>query len=134
MSPTDGTGRKPPESKSSGPSVVLYIVAVAAGVTLLAMLFVRSSSLVIDYRHLLDLIDAHQPGVAGSPGIEIAQRQNDRVERLRLRNPREIRVGDRVVRGIVDVEPLGESGGRARTARGCGFRPTRAPRTRSKPN
>ena len=127
MNSTEGNGKKPSDGKANGPSVMLYIVAVAAGIMLLVMLFVKSSSMVISYRQLLDLVEAYQEGQPKPQGVEIEQRNNDRVERLRLTNPREIRVADRLVRGIVDVQPLGDSAGKTREKTGVRFQAYKSP-------
>ncbi len=127
MNQEDGNGRKQQDSKSGGQSVLLYIVAGAIGATLLVMLFVKNTSQVVTYQHLLELIEANQKGTLASgeqnqPGaIEFDQRRDDKVERIRLSNLREVKIGDRVVRGTIDIEKLGEPKSRTNPQPGVPF-------------
>ncbi|NLX54488.1 MAG: ATP-dependent zinc metalloprotease FtsH [Planctomycetaceae bacterium] len=70
------------------------------------MLLVKNSATVISYQHLLQLIDVCATSPGGS--IEIRRRQNERDQRWRLSNLRDLKIGDRVVRGLVDIERLDE--------------------------
>ena len=57
MNQDDRNSRRPPDAKSGGQSVLLYVAAAAVGVSLLVMLLVKNSATVISYQHLLQLID-----------------------------------------------------------------------------
>jgi cell division protease FtsH len=119
MNQEDRNARKPQDAKSGGQSVLLYVAAAAVGVSLVIMLLVKTSATVISYQHLLLLIDAS----ASSPGgaIEVVQRQNDKEQRLKLSNLRDIKIGDRIVRGLVDIERLGEPASKTNPRRGAPF-------------
>lgn len=102
MTQDEGNGRRQSDGKSSGQSVLLYVVAGVIGIALLVTLFVRNSATVITYQQLLELIEANRPGVEGTPGIEITERRNDKLARVYLSNLRDVRIGDRVIRGVID--------------------------------
>ncbi len=124
MNQDEGNGRKSQDGKPGGQSVLLYIVAAAIGVALVVMLFVKSSAYVVNYQQLLELIEANQKGVASTaksgtaearpahpgpedlpPGsIEFQQQRSGSTKRVRLSNLRDVKVGDRIVRGLVDIE------------------------------
>ena len=102
MNQEDGNGRKQQDGKPGGQSVMLYIAIGAIGVTLLVMMFVKSTATVVSYQHLIELVDANQPG--GSGVIEFKQPLNDSEELVRLSGLRDVKIGDGVVRGLVDIE------------------------------
>ncbi len=107
MSQENGNNRKQQEGRSGGQSVVLYLIAAAVGVSLLVMWVVKSSTYVISYQHLLQLVEANQKTVDGDGTIEVLeQRSGDHIDRVRYSNLRHIRVGDRTIRGVVDIEKL----------------------------
>ncbi len=108
MNQDDGNSKKQQDGKPSGQNVLLYIVAGAIGATLLVMLFVKSNATVISYQHLLELVDANQP--SGSGQIEFKQQVKDKAKKeevVRLSNLREVKIGDRVVRGLIDIDRPG---------------------------
>jgi cell division protease FtsH len=107
MSQENGNNRKQQEGRAGGQSVVLYLIAAAVGVSLLVMWVVKSSTYVISYQHLLQMVEANQKSVAGDGMIEVLERRSDdHVDRVRYSNLRHIRVGDRTIRGVVDIEKL----------------------------
>ncbi len=104
MSQEKKDGRPTPDGKPNGQNMMVYLIVATIGLTLLLMLFFRTQALVISYQHFVQLVEANQQG-PDSPGwIEIERTQESSIQRLRLRNLREIKVGDRVVRGTVDIE------------------------------
>ena len=141
MNQDESNGRKSQDNKPSGQSVLLYIVAAAIGVTLLVMLFVKSSAFVISYQQLLELLDANQKPAAKSTNtpaessssasekerapsgsIEFEQpRSNGSPRLVRLSNLRDIKIGDRVVRGMVDIEYPNEPRGNSNPQHGVAF-------------
>ncbi|MHB8969900.1 MAG: ATP-dependent zinc metalloprotease FtsH [Pirellulaceae bacterium] len=108
MNQEDGKGRRSQDSKSPGQNTLLYVAAAAVGISLLIMVFVKSSTTVISYQHLLQLIDAAQTKAADGGPIEIQQRENEKRQRLELSHLRDIKIGDRVVRGTIDIQNLDE--------------------------
>jgi cell division protease FtsH len=107
MKQDNGSGRKPTDGKSGGQNVVFYLIALAVATTFLVTWFVRNSGHVISYQHLLQLVEANQPDAAGDGSIEVDEQLRDGKERtVRLSNPKNIVVGDRSVRGEVDIEYL----------------------------
>ena len=75
----------------------------------------RTRRYVVSYQHLLELIEANQKGAVGvrdqkRPGVRSEIRTSESsgndtmVERIRLSNLRDVKIGDRVVRGLVDIE------------------------------
>jgi len=106
MSQEDRNVRKTSDGKSSGQSVLLYIAAAAVGVVLLVMLLVRNVATVIAYPNLLRLIEANASPEQG--GVEVVQRVGGKEQRLKLSNPRDIKLGERVIHGLVDIEYLTE--------------------------
>jgi cell division protease FtsH len=107
MKQDNGSGRKPTDGKSGGQNVVFYLIALAVATTFLVTWFVRNSGHVISYQHLLQLVEANQPDAAGDGAIEVDEQLRDGKERtVRLSNPKNIVVGDRSVRGEVDIEYL----------------------------
>ncbi len=119
MNQEEGNSRKSQDGKSGSQSVLLYIVAAAVGIAVLVMLFVKNSAFVISYQQLIELIEANQKRPHGQveaaaphadpeaipPGtIEFQQQRGNTVRRVRLSHLRDIKIGDRIVRGTVDVE------------------------------
>ncbi len=141
MNQEEGNGRKSQDGKPGGQSVLLYIVAAAIGVTLLVMLFVKNSAFVISYQQLIELIEANQRSAVGtqqgelkeagsdgsgsanrSPGsIEFQQQRSGSTKRVRLSNLREVKVADRLVRGLVDVEYPDEPHSKSNPLQGAAF-------------
>lgn len=119
MNQDDRTGRRSPDAKSGGQSVLLYVAAAAVGVSLLVMLLVKNSATVISYQHLLQLIDQSAKSPDGA--IEIQQRQSSGEQSWKLSNLRDVKIGDRVVRGLIDIERLGEPASKTNPRRGVTF-------------
>ncbi len=123
MSQENGNNRKSQEGRTGGQSAVLYLIAAAVGVSLLVMWVVKSSTYVISYQHLLQLIEANQATATVDGAVEVNERRSDeRVDRVRYSNLRNIRVGDRVVRGVVDIEVLSSPLPKNNPAKGVKFR------------
>ncbi len=126
MTQDDSNGRRSQDSKASGQNMLLYVAAAAVGISLLIMLFVKNSATVVSYQHLLQLIDASQTKGAEGGGIEIEQRQGDKKQRLKLSNLKDIKIGDRVVRGLIDIENLGEKPSKTNPRRNVPFQAFRS--------
>lgn len=121
MAHDDGNGRKSADGKSGGQNMLLYVAMAAVGISLVVMLFFKNSATVLSYQNLLQLIDASKQNAANGGAIEIVQQQNDVRQRWRLSNVKEIRIGDRVVRGKVDIENLDEAQSTTNPRRGVPF-------------
>ncbi len=121
MTQDDGNGRKSPDSKSSGQNMLLYVAVAAVGISLVVMLFVKNSATVLSYQNLLQLIDASKTKAAEGGAIEIEQRQGDKKQRLKLSNLKDIQIGDRMVRGSIDLENLGEKPSKTNPRRNVPF-------------
>jgi cell division protease FtsH len=126
MNHDEGKGRRTQDTKSGGgQSLVLYIVAAAVGVSLLVMLLAKNAATVISYQHLMQLIEENQRP-AGEGAIEVTVRQGDKTQRLRLSHLRDIKVGDRVVRGLIDIRNLDEGESATNPRRGAPFQAFRS--------
>lgn len=107
MKQDNGSGRKSTDGKSGGQNVVFYLIALAVGATILFTWFVKGSGHVISYQHLLQLVEANQTEADGDGAIEVEESLRDGEQRqVRYSNLRDIVVGDRSVRGKVDIEYL----------------------------
>ncbi|MHB8866700.1 MAG: AAA family ATPase, partial [Pirellulaceae bacterium] len=126
MNQEDGTGRKSQDSKSPGQNVLLYVAAAAVGISLLIMVFVKNSATVISYQHLLQLIEGTQASEAEGGAIEIEQRQGEKKQRVRLSNLKDIKIGDRAVRGVIDIENLDEPRSKTNPRRNVPFQAFRS--------
>src|SRR6056297_711849 len=107
MKQDNNSGRKSSDGKSNSQNVVFYLLALAVVGTLLVTWFVNKSGQVISYQHLLQLIEANQPEAEEAGAIEVEQQRRDEsTRRVRLSRLRNVVVGDRAVRGVVDIEYL----------------------------
>jgi cell division protease FtsH len=107
MSEDDGNSRKTPENNApGGRNALLYIIAIAIGATLVVMMFVKNSTYTIDYPRLVQLIEASQED--GDGVIEFDDTHKSGTQKIRLKNLRDVKIGDRLIRGLVDVEYLSD--------------------------
>ncbi len=111
----DNNGRKSQQETkgpSSGQSFVLYVIAATVGITLLVFLVMRNQTVEVRFSDLERLIAAtpqledgqEKPADHGS--ILVSVTKGEKTLRYRFSNANRIRVGDKVVKGVIDIEPL----------------------------
>ncbi len=99
MNQEDQSGRKSQEGKPAGQGILLYLIAGIVGASLVVMLFVKQATMVVSYQHLLELIDAS--GNGGSGQITYQDLRDGKEQDIQLSKLKEVKIGERVVRGKV---------------------------------
>ncbi|MGM0487276.1 MAG: ATP-dependent zinc metalloprotease FtsH [Planctomycetota bacterium] len=101
MNQEEGNGRKQQENKPSKQSMLVYAIVGMLGAALLVMLYVKKPDMEISYQHLLELIEAS--GQEGTGRIEVTQQRDGKEVRVRLSDLQDVKIGDHVIRGQVNV-------------------------------